>query len=123
MNPVLRRLIVLTYALLITACQSHGTRKPNGHYSDGRWGVFVFREDGVFGYTLATKFDFYDKDNLPPETGRWLMNAEGELEIQFDEKPWKTFNLDWSPETDSFDLIFDDPPKRDFPPVINYNKG
>lgn len=109
--------------ILTTSCQQTTVRKPDGRYTDSRWGVFVFREDGVFGYKLAAKFDFYDKENLPPERGRWVITSNEALNIQFDGNPWKSFKLKWKPEDDSFDLIFDEPPERDFPPIITYSKS
>ncbi|MFN9369556.1 MAG: hypothetical protein ACK6CT_12465 [Planctomycetia bacterium] len=116
-------LMLALVSLVCGGCQPQSIRKPSGHYTDGRFGVFVFRDDGVLGYKLAAKFDFYDQANLPPDRGRWEITARGGLKIRCDNAPFQPFTLKWHPESDSFDLIFDTPPEKDFPPVMHFTKG
>ena len=115
--------VAFLVAAMFSGCQPAVSGGPRGHYTDGNFGVFVFRDDGVLGYTLATKVDFYDEDNLPPTRGRWQVTKGGEVKIRLDDKPSLPFRIEWQPATDSFDLIFDSPPERDFPPVMHFKKG
>ena len=100
------------------------TRTPYGRYGDGRWGIFVFRDDGMFGYDLVTKCSlFFNEDHLPPKRGRWKAGGDGGIEIEFDEAPWGVFRIEWNPAEGFFDLVFEVPPEGDFfPPVIRFTK-
>jgi hypothetical protein len=68
--------------LVLAGCAHDDRTKLSGKYitRDG-FGVLVFRPDGTFGYSFATKFDFYDTHNLPPRRAQYRLGLDGHAQV------------------------------------------
>jgi hypothetical protein len=92
-------LIILLALFTLAGCLTTSERGPRAHYSSNDdMGVFVFRNDGVFGYKFVANFDFYDQSNLPPGRGHWNLKSDGTLDIKLDESSAKKFRVQWHQE-------------------------
>jgi hypothetical protein len=67
---------------VLAGCGHGDPTKLSGKYTtqDG-FGVLVFRPDGTFGYSFATKFDFYDTHNLPPRRAQYRVELAGRMQV------------------------------------------
>ena len=106
MTSVPRILRVFVALFAVAACTTSDQLAPKGkYYSKDDEGIVVFREDGVFGYKFAVKFDFYNADHLPSDQGRFHLDSTGGLELEFSQKEKWEFRIEWHQRDDSFDLI------------------
>ena len=68
--------------LVLVGCVHNDPTKLSGKYtSQDGFGVLVFRCDGTFGYSFATKFDFYDTHNLPPRQAQYRLGLDGHAQV------------------------------------------
>ena len=106
MKSVFRIAVACLAILAVASCATPSQRAPKGkYYSKDDVGIVVFREDGVFGYKFAVKFDFYNVDHLPSNQGRFRLNSTGGLDLDLSQKEQWAFRIEWHAQDDSFDLI------------------
>jgi hypothetical protein len=98
--------MLIGLAVVLTGCLNMSFVAPSGKYVSAEdFGVMYFQSDGTLHYVFASKTDFYDAKNLPPEKARWFLNTVGEVEVAELKEGEPEFRLEWHHRRDSFDLI------------------
>ena len=84
-----RFLPLLLIAILQCGCAASTNKEFSGHFiSSDDAGVIVFRKDGVFGYQIPAKFDFFSESKLPWRQGRFRVASNGIIEISGIPEDW-----------------------------------